>query len=294
MDKNKITFSFGRNWTEYVKKFLTKEKLDEALVSFEKYLPKEEYKGKTLIDIGCGSGIFSFNALRMGCKKVISFDVDPHSVQATRLVKEKFGNLLPQGVQWEIFEGSILDSGLIPRLKGQGDIVYSWGVLHHTGNMYKAIENAASLVNPGGYFIIAIYNSAPSSEYWLKVKKFYNNSFFVMKLMLVYFFYFYTIFRRFLSYLKSVVLRRSSTFKLKNLFGTERGMSIFYDVVDWLGGYPYEYATVPEIKNFVEKNGFSLIKTPTNIPEIKRTIFNRFSFTNTGCSEFVFRKNESY
>lgn len=289
MAEQRITFSFGRNWIEYVKNFLTKERLDEALASFEKYLPKEEYKEKILIDIGCGSGIFSFNALRMGCKKVISFDVDPRSVEATRLTKEKFGNLLSEDAQWEIFEGSILDSGLISRLKGQGDIVYSWGVLHHTGNMWQAIENAASLVKPGGYFIIAIYNKAPSSEYWLKVKEIYNKLPAFFKLLTACAFYSYMIFRKFLSYFKSIILNQPKHFKLRDIFRKERGMSVFYDMVDWLGGYPYEYATVAEIKNFVEEMGFILVKAPTRIPEAKRTILNRFYFTGTGCNEFVFK-----
>ncbi len=291
--KNKTPyFSFGRNWTEYVKNFLDEEKIEISKKSFSKYMPEEEYKGKTFIDIGCGSGIFSLSALRLGCAKVISFDVDPHSINATKLTKEKFAKENLEN--WEIFEGSILDENLVKRFESQGDVVYSWGVLHHTGNMWKAIENAAKLVKPGGKFIIAIYNKTASSEFWLKMKRFYNNSPKWIKLFLIYFYFGYVMFRRFGSYCKSALIGKPRPFRLKDILGRERGMSIFYDVIDWLGGYPYEFATVEEINSFVEKLNFSLVSNPTKLISIPKKIFNRFSFDQTGCNEFVFKKNENH
>ena len=279
MEKTKITFSFGRNWVDYVNNFLDEKILNTVKESLLKYLPEDEYRDKTFIDIGCGSGIFSFNALRLGCKKVISFDIDKYSIEATRIVKEKFSHLLPKNYQWEIFEGSILDEDLVNKLKGQGDIVYSWGVLHHTGDMKRAIQNAAKMVSPNGYFIIAIYNRVPSSEFWLRVKKFYNQSSLIIKKIMV-----YSVF--ILGILKRKLLGQAT----ESLFSRERGMSIFYDVIDWLGGYPYEYATFEEIKNFVEKLGFDLIKAPKKLPSPPKTFLNRFSPHYTGNNEFIFRK----
>jgi len=289
----KITFSFGKNWVDYVKNFLDKEKLDVAKESFKKYLPIEEYKDKTLIDVGCGSGIFSFNALRLGAQKVISFDIDKYAIEATKIVKKKFYFLLPQNSQWEIFEGNILDKNLVNKLKEQGDIVYSWGVLHHTGKMWQAISNALQLVKPGGIFIVAIYNRAPSSNFWLRVKKIYNCVPKFLKLIMVYTVFTYIILRRIGSYLKATVFLKKRPFELKELFERERGMSIFYDVVDWLGGYPYEYASFEEVKEFIENLGFTLVKAPTKLPSVPKTLFNRFSFSYTGNNEFVFRKNET-
>ena len=173
-DKN-INFSFGRNWTKFVSRALDEEKIEAAKKSLLKYLSPEEYRNKVFIDIGCGSGIFSFGALSLGCKKVISFDIDERSVEAARLVKDRFSGSAGGG-RWEIFKGSILDDSLVRDLKGQGDIVYSWGVLHHTGDMRQAIRNAALLVKPGGFFIIAIYNKTASSDFWKEFKKFYNSA----------------------------------------------------------------------------------------------------------------------
>lgn len=172
----KITFSFGKNWMDFVKNFVNEERLNIALDSLLKYLPPEEYKNKVFMDVGCGSGIFSFSAIRLGCSKVISFDIDPLSIKATNYLKEKFYYLLSKNFEWEIFQGDVLDKSLISKYSQKIDIVYSWGVLHHAGKMWEAIKNVSYLVKPNGYLILAIYNKAPSSEFWLKVKKFYNSS----------------------------------------------------------------------------------------------------------------------
>jgi len=284
--KNKITFSFGRNWVDYVNNSLGEEEINIARNSLLKYLPENEYANKVFIDIGCGSGIFSLNALRLGCKQVISFDVDKYSIEATRLTKRKFSSLVPKNCQWDIFEGSVLDKSLIERLKNKADIAYSWGVLHHTGNMYQAIRNAAQLVKPNGYFVLAIYNRAPSSDYWLEVKKFYNSAPVIIKKLMVYVTFSYIVLHRLLSILKRKILGQPKI----SLFPKDRGMSIFYDVIDWLGGYPYEYATFEEMKNFVEKLGFKLVKAPTKIPSPKKTLFNRTTLNFIGNNQFVFKK----
>lgn len=166
-------FTFGKNWFEYVQRFVDDEHIEKARASLLHYLPESEFRNRVFIDIGCGSGIFSLNALRLGCGRVISFDLDPDSVKAAKTVREKYSGLAPRDPRWEIFQGDILDSQLTERFERQGDIVYSWGVLHHTGRMWEAIKAAARLVRPGGCFIIAIYNRAPSSDFWCAVKRWY-------------------------------------------------------------------------------------------------------------------------
>ncbi len=278
-------FSFGKNWTDYVKGALSEEKIGAAKKSLLGYLPQEDYKGKVFIDIGCGSGIFSFGALSLGCKKVISFDVDERSVEATRLVKERFSRSAAIG-RWEIFKGSILDDSLVQDLKGQGDIVYSWGVLHHTGDMRQAIRNAALLVKPNGFFIIAIYNKTASSDFWKKFKRFYNLRFDFMKKVLNYAVFVLVLPRR----IAGSFLKKIKGLPAEPLFSRERGMSVYYDVVDWLGGYPYEYATFDEMRDFVEGLGFALVRAPRTLPSEKKRFLNRFTFNYTGNNEFVFKK----
>ncbi len=286
MEANKeIRFGFGKNWNDYVQNFLDAEKLLTAEKSLLKYLPAEDYQSKTFVDIGCGSGIFSLSALRLGASKVISFDVDKNSVSTTKLIQEKFAS--EQGQSWEVFEGSILDQNLVNRMQGQGDIVYSWGVLHHTGNMNQAIKNSAGIVKPNGYFIVALYNRAPSSKFWVRFKKFYNQTSGLVRFVLNYSVYFYIVARRLLGWVKSFLIGRDRPTILKR----ERGMSIYYDVVDWLGGYPYEFATFDEARQMVEALGFKLIKGPTQLPSEAKGWMSKFSFYATGCNEFVFQKN---
>lgn len=284
--KQKTAFSFGKNWLDYVDNFLDDKKITIAKDSLLKYLPQVEYKDKTFIDVGCGSGIFSLSAFQLGCKKVISFDIDPYSVEATKAVRERFTSAPASNSAWNIFQGDILDGSLVDKLRNQGDVAYAWGVLHHTGDMKQAITNTAQLVKPNGYLILAIYNRAPSSDFWLKVKQFYNARSALIKEIMVSALFCYIISLRLLGNIKRKILKR----KKRSLFTVERGMSVFYDVKDWLGGYPYEYASSEEIQGFVEKLGFILLAAPTKLPALPKTNRNRFTLVHTGNNEFVFRK----
>lgn len=300
MGTEKTFFSFGQNWLDFVNHSLDDRKMEIAKNSLLKYMSENEYKGKTFIDVGCGSGIFSVSALRMGCKEVNSFDYDALSIQATETMKKKFSALIPQGVRWDIFKGSILDDDLVARMKEKGDIVYSWGVLHHTGDMHTAIKNATDLVKPDGHLIIAIYNKAPYSDLWLRLKRRYNNSSRAAKLLYVLVTLSWIHLERFLHSVKAAVTgEERPDFKGNDDY---RGMSLFYNMIDWLGGYPYEFASFEEIKNFVEGRGFKLVDAPVKWPspskeEYKMSIrfLGRFFYSYlsnyTGINEFVFRRN---
>ncbi len=107
-----------------------------------------------------------------GAALVHSFDYDETSVQTT----ERLRSLAGAPPNWKVERGDVLDVGYLEGL-GLWDIVYSWGVLHHTGAMWKAIDNAAGRVGPNGQFFIALYSSnvvSPSAEFWLAVKRRYN------------------------------------------------------------------------------------------------------------------------
>ncbi len=255
-------FAFGKNWQAFINKYLNDDRLKESAKSLCEFLGVGNLKGKTFLDIGCGSGLFSLAALRLGASKIVSFDVDPFSVKCTKTLYQQENS--PHN--WEIFEGSILSDSLIKEI-GTFDIVYSWGVLHHTGDMWKAIENALSFVNDNGVLYIAIYNKADGlaiypdgrfgpSKFWEVEKKIYSKlpfflqtiiDFGVMSLLI-------------LAYL----LTFNNPIKKIRSHNLLRGMSWRIDIKDWLGGFPYEYASVTEIFRFMKDKGFLLVNIKNN------------------------------
>lgn len=262
--KRKKHFSFGKNWQKFLKT-LNNEKIIEAKKSLTEFLG--DIKGRTFIDVGCGSGLFSLAAHQLGAK-VISTDVDDYSIQCARYLKEKYGN---RG--WVIKKGSALDKTFVSSL-GKYDIVYSWGVLHHTGNMWRAIETVSKLVKPKGRFYMAIYNNNTkyklegTSKFWHSIKKIYNNTNAICKKM-IYFTY--------LAYLLiGLTVHGINPIKYIKNYKTNRGMNFFTDVKDWLGGFPYEYATPEEVISHLKQLGFKFKK-------IKKA-------RSLGCNEFLFTK----
>jgi 2-polyprenyl-6-hydroxyphenyl methylase/3-demethylubiquinone-9 3-methyltransferase len=259
-------FSFGRNWRSFLK-LLTEERLTNARNSLTEFTGLDSFAGKTFIDVGCGSAIFSLSACQLGADKVVSVDVDRSSVRCAEFLKEKYAI---DDSRWEIIPGSALDPDFIGSL-GQFDIVYSWGVLHHSGDMWRALQNVSRMTRPGGLFYTAIYNhkkTFPTSEDWLKVKRFYSGrGALVRRPMEVAFI---------MALTGSLICRRKNP--IRHIFGykNRRGMSFYRDVVDWLGGYPYEFASVEEITSSQEKLGFETCRVA--------------AAPTTGCSQFLFRK----
>lgn len=270
MSVDKISFSFGKNWDDFVHSYLNEERIREAIRSLSDFLGMQRLEGLTFLDIGCGSGLFSLAAYKMGASEIVSFDFDIFSVKCCEYLKDKEGN----PANWTITEGSILDETSLENIK-QADIVYSWGVLHHTGDMWQAIRNAAKFVKPGGLFYIAIYNMVEGpfgSRTWLALKRFYNRRSTVGKKIVASVF------------VSMIVLKMLATLKnpvseIKR-YEKNRGMSFMTDIRDSLGGYPYEYASAEEILNFCKKeSGFALVKLKT---------VNTLSL-----NEFLFRKSKT-
>jgi len=264
-------FRFGRNWKRYVSTYLDSDRERIAAQSLRELVG--ELHERTFLDVGCGSGLFSLCAHRAGAKQVVSFDIDSESVAATRLLHQRAGS--PES--WRILHGSILDFSFLANLDS-ADVVYSWGVLHHTGDMYTAIRNAASLVDPGGIFAIAIYNQVAGgwldSTRWWQIKRAYNRASpvgqRVMELT-------YALYR-----LTGQVRSRSNPLRVAREYRRSRGMALWTDMLDWLGGYPYEFATAEAIVTFCEQ-GCGLRCTRL-IP---------VSDQGTGNNQFVFERSPS-
>lgn len=259
-ESDKPRFGFGKNWVRF-STLINEDRFSQAEESLRRMTQLDTFTGLRFLDIGSGSGLFSLAARRMGAT-VYSFDNDQDSVACTRALREQFFRDDPM---WEVAKGSVLNIDYITSL-GQFDIVYSWGVLHHTGAMWKALENAALPVNRNGTLCIAIYNDQRwVSSYWKAVKRAYNSNLFLRAAVVV----------AHLPYpFGCSVLLRALTGRLK----PRRGMSVWYDYLDWLGGYPFEVAKPEEIFSFYRERGLNLTWLST-------------CGGRHGCNEFTFKRN---
>jgi SAM-dependent methyltransferase len=232
-----MTFEFGQNWKRFAAGHLTRERIEIAKRCLLELLELSDLKGKSFLDIGSGSGLSSLAAFELGARCVTSFDLDPLSVETTEMLRQRVGN----PGHWSVMRGSILDESFLASLK-KADIVYSWGVLHHTGKMWKAIENAASLVDFDGILFIAIYTTTDRSPYWIKTKQVYNKaSPFRKRVMET---------RHILGLLGRRLVRGNSPLSFIREYHKSRGMAFMTDVRDWLGGWPYEDAKIEEVLHF--------------------------------------------
>jgi 2-polyprenyl-3-methyl-5-hydroxy-6-metoxy-1,4-benzoquinol methylase len=263
-------FEFGENWARFLS-VLDDDRIAEAERSLEEMLGSGSLQGASFLDVGCGSGLFSLAAMRLGAAKVHSFDFDPSSVGCALELRRRYA---PDAADWSVEQGSALDRKFITSL-GRFDLVYSWGVLHHTGRMWDAMVNAASAVAPGGRLFISIYNDqGMASRLWRLVKRTYNalpraaRTPFVVLVMAPF-------------ELRSAVAwtvrgRPWRYVQSWTRYKRARGMSRWHDLVDWVGGYPFEVASPDVVFHFLRDRRFQL----------ERLVTRR----GLGCNEYVFRR----
>jgi len=260
-------FEFGRNWADYSKS-IAAEEINDARNELRRFLSSESLAGKTFLDIGCGSGIHALAALQLGAEHVYALDIDPDSVQTTKSVLETHWNGNNYTVrQMNIFE---LGKNQLPAC----DIVYSWGVLHHTGDMWGAIEKAATLVKPGGTLAIAIYRKTPLCKFWKWEKRLFTRSGAFTRNIL-------TGLYMSLKVLRDLLRLKNPLRKISHYNEGTRGMHWKSDVIDWLGGYPYESASSTEIVEYLGHKDFKLVYSFKTEPE--------WGVFGSGCAEYRFQ-----
>ena len=266
-------FTFGENWSRFLS-VLDENRILEAEDSLKEKLEVESLAGKTFLDIGSGSGLFSLAARRLGAR-VHSFDFDPKSVACAVELRRRY---FPGDANWTIEEDSALDADYLRSL-GTFDVVYSWGVLHHTGEMWKGLANAASVVKPGGKLFVAIYNDMGSqSNRWRWIKRTYNR---LPRFLKLPFAMVAIAPEEMKSALRATISLQPQDYirSWTNYEKNNRGMNRWRDVIDWVGGYPYEVATPEEIFDFYRQRGFALVQM-------------KCGKVGLGCNEFVFRKDD--
>jgi 2-polyprenyl-6-hydroxyphenyl methylase/3-demethylubiquinone-9 3-methyltransferase len=265
-------FEFGKNWQRFLS-LLNERRISEAEKSLIQMLEINDLKGKSFLDIGSGSGLFSLAARRLGAR-VHSFDYDPLSVACTQELKKRY---FLEDPHWKVEQGDVLNRGYLKSL-GQFDMVYSWGVLHHTGALWQALENVIPLVTGGGKLAISIYNDqGRMSRRWAALKKFYIKSpkplgmFIILTVGVLWFTH--SALGRLMQFQNPAPFKEWAEKK------KTRGMSVWYDLVDWVGGYPFEVAKPEAILDFYRRKGFRLARLKT-------------CNGRSGCNEFVFTRED--
>jgi 2-polyprenyl-6-hydroxyphenyl methylase/3-demethylubiquinone-9 3-methyltransferase len=149
--------------------------------------------------------------------------------------------------------------------------------------MWRAIENLSHLVAPGGLFALALYNDEQYiSRAWRGIKRMYQRLPGMVRVVYVLLFWSVLWLKRLFATFAASVLRlltlRNPVTPFTNWIreSRSRGMHSWYDLVDWIGGWPFEVARPEEVFRYMRDRGFTLIELTTS--------------GGHGCNEFVFQR----
>jgi len=267
-------FAFGENWASYARG-IGAAQIADAESGLRRLLGDEPLTGKRFLDIGCGSGLHALAALRLGASEVVAVDIDPASVATSRAVLAKHA----PGTRYAVKHASVFE--LDSASWGQFDVVYSWGVLHHTGNLDRALRSAAALVAPGGLFVFALYRRTLSCGIWKLEKRWYAHAGPGTQKMLR--IMYLTLFRAGLR----VTGRRFEDYVSGYRI---RGMDFHHDVHDWLGGFPYESISPRDVERKMTELALAQVRTFTRQGWFGRLFGIDHGVFGSGCDEYIYSR----
>ncbi len=245
-----LRFGFGRNWSDFIEQHFSEARVESSREHLLKALRRKSLDGLSFLDIGCGSGLHSLAALRSGATSVMSFDYDENAVETTKKVKEMASG---NDARWTVEQGSVLDASRMQHLP-KFDIVYSWGVLHHTGELWTAMDNAIIPRKPDSVVYLALYSSdqyvEPPTGEWVKIKRAYNERGYFGKRMMEW--------RHAYGLFRSGLRCKEWPWEVIRKYNT-RGMDFWTDIKDWLGGWPIEFASYAEVEAWGKRHGLTIV-----------------------------------
>jgi 2-polyprenyl-6-hydroxyphenyl methylase/3-demethylubiquinone-9 3-methyltransferase len=263
-------FAFGKNWASFADS-LDSDQIDEAEKALRNLLSGASLRGRRFLDIGCGSGLHALAALRLGAAEVVAIDVDADSVATARAVLSRYA----AASNWRVEHVDVLE--IDPARFGTFDVVYSWGVLHHTGSMYPALRHAASMLSPQGRFLFALYRRTWLCSVWKIEKKWYSQASPRAQGIAQF------IYTR--GFALALLLKGTRLRRYAEEYARRRGMSFQHDVHDWLGGYPYESIAPHEVDTLMSDLGL-VVHSRT----VQNSALQRLGVFGSGCDEYHYKK----